>query len=177
MNKYNVLIGLILTFGYLLSAEAYRPKFPKSPYYFSSENQKFLVEVTPTILQSSDAKHLLVKKSQSLIIYKKSENNSWKEESSFRVGKMPLIKEVLISNTGKFLVIRIDESPMVRNINKDDGIFIYSAAGKKLKSYSHLSVFSRPGIFRNMKIEMNNKQNELVITDEKKVIKLALPSE
>ena len=175
MKNYNILIGLLLTFICLLPAEAYSPVFPNSPYYFLSENNQFLVEVTPTVMRSRDSKHLLVKSSQAISIYEKGDSRSWKEKSSFRVGRMHLIKEALIPNNGKIVVIRIDENPMARNMNKDNGIFVFSTDGKKLKSYSHFLVFDQPGNFRNMKLAIDNKQKELVITDKKEVTRLTLP--
>jgi hypothetical protein len=175
MKTNKALIVLLLSFSYLLPAKAYRPKFPDGPYYFMSENKLFLAEITPTVMRSRDSKHLLVKDSQAISIYSKNDNNSWKEEGYFRTGRMHLIKEVLIPNNGKVVVIRIDENPMAEKINKDDGIFIYSVDGKKMKSYSHFSLFNRPGIFRNMKLDIDNKLNQLMITNKDEVAKLALP--
>lgn len=175
MKKYNILFALLSTFISYQTAEAYRPAFPKGPYYFTSENQKYLIEITPTVMRSRDSKHLLVKTSQAVSIYKKGDNNSWKEEGSFKVGRMSLIKEALVPNNGKMVVIKVDENPMARNVNKDDGIFVFSFDGKKIKSYSHFGVFNAPGIFRQMKLSIDNKKSELVISKDGKATRLAFP--
>ena len=175
MKKINVFTGLLLILATFELAQAHRVKNPSGPYYFQSDNNQYLAEVIPTVMPSRDKKFLLVKTSQTITIYRNGENNSWQEVNSFKAGGMRLIKEILIPNNGKAVLVRIDENPMVSNINKEDGLFVFSVDGKMIKSYSHLSVFGIPGIFREMKLKIDNKKNELLISGKSKIKRVALP--
>jgi hypothetical protein len=156
------IIAMALVFSTARSASAYSPKFPDGPYYFSSDNDRFLVEVVPVVRLSPDSTRVLVRKAQTIGLYRRGDGRTWKEVSTFRVGGLPLIKEVLVSNDGETIVVRIDENPMARNTNREDGIFIYSKDGKRLGAHSHFSVFASPGNFRNIEVRIDHASSELV---------------
>ncbi|MEZ4742820.1 MAG: hypothetical protein R3B45_10290 [Bdellovibrionota bacterium] len=173
-NFYMFLLSLIV---FHQNALAYSPIFPKDRYYFYSENKQFLVEVTPSVLQTKNPSLILVRKIQNLTIYQKENENTWHEINSFGVEKLPLINEVLISDNGEILVIKTDENPMNKNTNKKDAIFIFSIEGKKTKAYSHYTIFKKPGIFREMKLKIDSKNNDLLIINQDKIKKISLAKE
>lgn len=170
MNRFAGLlypiVAIALLFGTARSASAYSPKFPDGPYYFSADNDRFLVEVVPVVRLSPDSKRVLVRKDQTIGLYRRGEGRTWKEVSTFGVGRLPLIKEVLVSNDGETIVVRIDENPMARNTNREDGVFIYSKNGKRLGAHSHFSIFGSPGNFRNIEVRIDNSSSELVFVGE-----------
>lgn len=167
-----VFLGCVLSLNF---AKAYSPVFPHEPYYFQSQSKKFLAEVTPSVMHSRDSKYLLVNKSQALAIYKKGDHNSWDEINTFQMGKMDLIKEVLIPDEGFLIVIRVDENPMTREISKDEAIFVYLPSGKRVAAHSHFSVFGKPGIFRDMNLELDSRGQILVKKDTKLLKSIPLP--
>lgn len=166
MNRSAGILCLIVAIALVLStarsASAYSPKFPDGPYYFSADNGRFLVEVVPVVRLSPDSKRVLVRNNQTIGLYRRGEGRTWKEVNTFRVGRLPLIKEVLVSNDGETLVVRIDENPMARNTNREDGVFIYARDGKRLGAHSHFSIFGRPGNFRNIEVRIDNVSLGLV---------------
>ena len=156
------IVAISLVFSTARSASAYSPKFPDGPYYFSAENGRFLVEVVPVVRLSPDSKRVLVRNNQTIGLYRRGEGRAWNEVSTFTVERLHLIKEVLVSNDGESIVVRIDENPMARNTNRDDGIFIFSRDGKRLGAHSHFSIFGSPGNFRNIEVRIDNASLELV---------------
>ena len=167
MNRFARLlcpiVAIALVFSTARSASAYSPKFPDRPYYFSADNDRFLVEVVPVVRLSPDSTRVLVRDAQTIGLYRRGEGRTWKEVSTFRVGRLPLIKEVLVSNDGETIVVRVDENPMARNTNREDGVFIYSSDGKRLGAHSHFSIFGSPGNFRNIEVRIDNASLELVL--------------